>query len=102
VRVLVTGNAGFIGFHTARRLLERGGAVVGFDVVNDYYDYDPVLKEAPGREAIKELLPLRAEDVPDTYADVTELERQVGRKPTTPVEEGVARFVAWYREYFHL
>lgn len=40
---LVTGTAGFIGFHVARRLLERGHAVVGFDVVNDYYD--PALKE---------------------------------------------------------
>ena len=44
MRYLVTGNAGFIGFHTARRLLERGDSVVGFDVVNDYYD--PNLKEA--------------------------------------------------------
>jgi UDP-glucuronate 4-epimerase len=44
MRVLVTGAAGFIGFHTAKRLLERGDAVVGFDVVNDYYD--PALKEA--------------------------------------------------------
>lgn len=41
---LVTGNAGFIGFHVAKRLMERGNAVVGFDVVNDYYD--PALKEA--------------------------------------------------------
>ena len=38
MKVLVTGNAGFIGFHTAKRLLERGDAVVGFDSVNDYYD----------------------------------------------------------------
>ncbi len=44
MRVLVTGNAGFIGFHVARRLIERGDDVVGFDVVNDYYD--PTLKEA--------------------------------------------------------
>jgi UDP-glucuronate 4-epimerase len=44
MQVLVTGNAGFIGFHTAKRLLERGDAVVGFDSVNDYYD--PGLKEA--------------------------------------------------------
>ena len=43
MKVLVTGAAGFIGFHTARRLLERGDEVVGFDVVNDYYD--PPLKE---------------------------------------------------------
>ncbi len=44
MKILVTGNAGFIGFHTARRLIERGDEVVGFDVVNDYYD--PALKEA--------------------------------------------------------
>lgn len=44
MRILITGNAGFIGFHVARRLLERGDEVVGFDVVNDYYD--PSLKEA--------------------------------------------------------
>ncbi len=44
MRVLVTGNAGFVGFHTVRRLLERGDSVVGLDIVNDYYD--PSLKEA--------------------------------------------------------
>jgi UDP-glucuronate 4-epimerase len=44
MRILVTGNAGFIGFHVARRLLERGDSVIGFDVVNDYYD--PSLKES--------------------------------------------------------
>ncbi|MGB8712776.1 MAG: NAD-dependent epimerase [Onishia taeanensis] len=44
MKVLVTGNAGFIGFHVARALLKRGDSVVGFDSVNDYYD--PALKEA--------------------------------------------------------
>lgn len=44
MNILVTGNAGFIGFHVAKRLIERGDAVVGFDIVNDYYD--PSLKEA--------------------------------------------------------
>lgn len=44
MKVLVTGNAGFIGYHVSRRLIERGDEVVGFDMVNDYYD--PSLKEA--------------------------------------------------------
>jgi UDP-glucuronate 4-epimerase len=44
MKTLVTGAAGFIGFHTARKLIARGDDVVGFDVVNDYYD--PALKEA--------------------------------------------------------
>ena len=44
MKVLVTGAAGFIGFHVAKQLLLRGDEVVGFDVVNDYYD--PALKEA--------------------------------------------------------
>src|SRR4051812_33765793 len=44
MKILVTGCAGFIGFHTVKQLLERGDVVVGFDVVNDYYD--PHLKEA--------------------------------------------------------
>ena len=48
MKVLVTGAAGFIGYHTARRLIERGSDVVGFDIVNDYYD--PTLKEARLRE----------------------------------------------------
>lgn len=44
MKILVTGNAGFIGFHTAKQLLERGDSVIGVDVVNDYYDVN--LKEA--------------------------------------------------------
>ena len=44
MKILVTGCAGFIGFHVAKQLFERGDTVVGFDVVNDYYDLQ--LKEA--------------------------------------------------------
>ena len=43
MKILVTGAAGFIGFHTAKALMERGDVVVGFDNVNDYYD--PTLKK---------------------------------------------------------
>jgi UDP-glucuronate 4-epimerase len=46
------------------------------------------------------MLPAQAGDVAETFADVSELERDTGYKPSTPVEEGVRRFVAWYREYY--
>jgi UDP-glucuronate 4-epimerase len=63
-------------------------------------EYIAAIEEAVGKKAIKEMLPLQPGDVPDTYADVSELVASVGYKPSTPVNEGVARFVAWYREYF--
>ena len=63
-------------------------------------EYIAAIEDAVGKKAIKELLPLQPGDVPDTYADVSELVDRVGYKPSTPVSEGVARFVAWYREFF--
>ena len=64
--------------------------------------YIEVLEQCLGRTARKNLLPLQPGDVPDTYADVTDLVRDVGYKPSTRVEEGVARFVDWYRAYFRV
>jgi UDP-glucuronate 4-epimerase len=46
------------------------------------------------------MLPMQAGDVPATCADVEDLMRDVGFRPSTPIETGVARFVEWYREYF--
>jgi UDP-glucuronate 4-epimerase len=63
--------------------------------------YIEAIEAALGKKAIQHLLPLQAGDVPDTFADVTSLVQQVGYKPSTPVKEGVRRFVAWYREYHH-
>ena len=62
--------------------------------------YIEVLEECLGRKAEKRLLPMQPGDVPDTYADVTALSRDTGYTPTTPVEEGVKRFVAWYRGFY--
>src|SRR6185312_10458799 len=62
--------------------------------------YIEVLEDALGRNAEKNLLPLQPGDVPDTYADVAELARDTGYSPSTPVEEGVRRFVAWYRDFY--
>ena len=61
-----------------------------------------LLEQALGREARKNLLPMQPGDVEDTCADVSALERDVGFAPATPIEDGVAKFVAWYRDYHQL
>ena len=58
-----------------------------------------LLEEAIGKKAKRELLPMQPGDVPATYADVDDLMREVGFRPSTPIAEGIARFVDWYREY---
>jgi UDP-glucuronate 4-epimerase len=65
-------------------------------------DFIAMLEEALGRTATKNLLPLQPGDVPDTYADVDHLRRDVGYEPSTPVREGVRRFVEWYRAYYRV
>jgi UDP-glucuronate 4-epimerase len=59
-----------------------------------------VIAAALGKTALKRLLPMQPGDVPATYADVDDLTRDVGFKPATPIEEGVRRFVEWYRTYY--
>jgi UDP-glucuronate 4-epimerase len=58
------------------------------------------LERCLDRTARKNLLPLQPGDVPDTYADVEDLVRDIGYQPTTPVAVGVERFVEWYRTYY--
>jgi UDP-glucuronate 4-epimerase len=60
------------------------------------------LEDRLGRTVEKRLLPLQAGDVPDTYADVADLVQTTGFSPSTSVEEGIARFVDWYREYYSI
>jgi UDP-glucuronate 4-epimerase len=62
--------------------------------------YIEVLEECLGKKAQKNLLPLQVGDVPDTYADVEELIKDVGYKPATSVETGVKKFVEWYVSYY--
>jgi UDP-glucuronate 4-epimerase len=64
--------------------------------------YIEVLENCLGMKAEKNLLPLQPGDVPDTYADVQDLVRDVGYKPDMSVEQGVANFVAWYRDYYQV
>ncbi len=61
-----------------------------------------VLEQALGKKAEKQLLPLQPGDVPATYADIDDLARDVGFKPVTPIEEGIPRFVKWYREFYNV
>lgn len=65
-------------------------------------DYVEALEEALGAKAIREYLPLQPGDIPDTFADVSALERDIGFRPATPVRQGVAAFVDWYRSYYRL
>lgn len=59
-----------------------------------------LIERALGRRAIKDMLPMQPGDVPETFADVADLVRDTGFAPSTPIEEGVRNFVAWYRDYY--
>ncbi len=59
-----------------------------------------VLEDCLGLKAEMELMPIQAGDVPSTYADVDDLMKEVDFKPATTIEEGIQRFVTWYREYY--
>jgi len=66
----------------------------------DLEHYIAVLEDSLGKKAIKNLLPLQPGDVPDTYADVSDLVKDVDYKPDTTVENGIAKFVEWYKQYY--
>ncbi|MGC9332028.1 MAG: NAD-dependent epimerase [Bacteroidales bacterium] len=63
-------------------------------------EYIAAIEKHLGKTATKELMPMQPGDVPCTNADVTDLMVNLGYKPDTPVEKGIERFVAWYKEYF--
>jgi UDP-glucuronate 4-epimerase len=73
---------------------------IGNNAPVDLAKYIETLENCLGRKAVKNLLPLQPGDVPDTYADVDDLVRDVGYRPATPVEVGIRRFVDWYLEYY--
>jgi len=63
-------------------------------------DFIATLERCLGLEAKKEMLPIQPGDVPATYADVADLQAEVGFRPATPLEEGIGKFVEWYRGYY--
>ncbi|MFH1066309.1 MAG: NAD-dependent epimerase/dehydratase family protein, partial [bacterium] len=66
----------------------------------DLMRYIAVLEQCLGKTAKKNFLPLQPGDVPETCADIDDLEREVGYRPTTPVETGIKRFVEWYLSFY--
>ncbi len=66
----------------------------------DLMHFIAVLETALGREATRNMLPMQPGDVAATWADTADLEADTGWRPATGIEDGVKRFVAWYREYY--
>jgi len=86
---------------------EPGSSMAPYRIYNignsqpiDLIRYIEILEKCLGRKAERRLLPMQPGDLPETYADVTDLSNAVGYHPTISVEEGVARFVEWYREFY--
>jgi UDP-glucuronate 4-epimerase len=73
---------------------------IGSDSPTELMRYIELIEENVGKKARLNLLPLQPGDVPDTFADVDDLMRDVGYRPQTPVEVGVRRFVEWYKSYY--
>lgn len=61
-----------------------------------------VIEQKLGRKAVKNLLPLQDGDVPETFADVEDLMREVDFKPSTPIEVGIGNFIDWYTNYYNI
>jgi len=73
---------------------------IGNNQPMELMDFIAVLEKHLGKRAEMRLLPMQAGDVPETYADVDDLMAEVGFKPSTSIDEGIGKFVEWYREYY--
>jgi len=72
---------------------------IGNNHPEDLMQVVELLEKEFGRTAVKEMLPMQPGDVEATYADVADLERDIGFRPSTSIEDGIASFAKWYREY---
>lgn len=75
---------------------------IGNNQPTELMRYIEVLEDCLGKKAKKNMMPLQAGDVPCTYANVDDLVKDVGFKPCTTIEEGITKFVAWYKEYYNV
>ncbi|MBP7634599.1 NAD-dependent epimerase [Candidatus Ozemobacteraceae bacterium] len=65
-------------------------------------EFISIIEKKLGRTAEKKLMPIQPGDVPATYADVADLQRDVGFAPATPLEVGIGRFIDWYKDYYKI
>jgi len=65
-------------------------------------DFIEAIEETLGKKAKKNLLPMQPGDVPSTWADTSDLEKDLGYKPYTPVKEGIKKFIEWYRKFYNV
>jgi UDP-glucuronate 4-epimerase len=75
---------------------------IGNNAPVELMDFIAAIEKCLGIEAKKNMLPLQLGDVPDTYADVQALVDDLGYKPQTSIEDGIARFIAWYKGYYNI
>lgn len=84
----------------------KGAAYTLYNIGNNkpekLMDFIAALEKCLGKSAVKEYLPMQPGDVYQTYADVSDLINDYDFKPDTTIEEGLAKFVAWYREYYKI
>ncbi len=68
----------------------------------DLMEFIGILENCLGKKVEHRLLPMQPGDVPETFADVESLARDIGFRPGTPLEEGLRRFISWYRAYYRV
>jgi len=73
---------------------------IGNNAPVELMDFISAIEKGLGIEAKKNMLPLQVGDVPDTYADVQALVDDLDYKPATPLDEGIANFISWYKDYY--
>ena len=99
-----TGNKNWTGLHP-----DPGTSLAPYRLYNignnkpiELLRFIEVLEEKLGKKAVKNFLPLQDGDVEETFADITDLQYETGFTPSTSIEEGIGKFVNWYREYYKI
>ena len=92
--ILVTGAAGFIGMFPYRIYNIGNNKPVAL------LDFIGILEMEIGTPAKKKMLPVQSTDVPATYTDISDIQRDAGFNQATNIQDGLKQFVKWYREYY--